>query len=150
MKKALFLSIPIVIAIALVGVWLFSGLRQPPAWRSELNNYLAVQNSSTLQLAVVSTAHANQPWNYTPDMSQATYSSSDVAYSDYADNLWCVLLRYNSSEGTSPGSGYTLIFVALRTDLYNSDWAVHETGILSSDPKFADVLSKVGCQLKQP
>jgi len=66
------------------------------------------------------------------------------------EDLWCVLLKYRSSshERNVNGGAYSVVFVALHTDLYTARWLVHESPDEYPTISLERTLATIGCKFK--
>jgi hypothetical protein len=143
----------------------------PPAWRAELNRYLAYKSGVlSADVQVLRVARASRPWQFGADGSRPrdlsrvvlgdrTYFQVDRSYSGDErhgfqplpfppQEVYCVLLRRGTGAGgLSTGVSYAVVFVALHQDLYNAAWVVHEGPPDPFAPALAAGLSRIGCDL---
>ena len=85
MKKISLICFSLILPAVFVSVALsFLGHEYTPDWKIELDQYLAYKSkllASTLDIERV--YHANQPWNFKPDMSSVAYGESGIFRTDY-------------------------------------------------------------------
>ena len=90
---ALILIVAALLLLALLAVPEVSGLAQRPAWRVELNRYLAFKaGPGSAPLTVIAASHATLPWEFGRDLSAGTFGDSVFFATDY---------RYTSEAGGS-------------------------------------------------
>lgn len=158
----------LVLAVTLVAVAV-AERSLPPAWRAELDRYLAYKSGVlSTDVQVLRVARASRPWQFGADGSRPrdlsrvvlgdrAYFQVDRSYSGderYGfqplpfppQEVYCVLLRHGTGAGgLSTEVGYAVVFVALHQDLYNAAWVVHEGPPDPFAPALAASLSRIGC-----
>lgn len=158
MQRKYLAGVPLlVIALIFLAFWLVNK-RVTPAWRAQLNLYLAFKvTPPEAPIQVLKTAHANLPWLFTADMSGATYgdclyfevtycinhkgSLSDPPLTYPVEDIWCALL-----QTASPSlENRWIVYIAKHEALYNTDWIVHESSTSISNPQLSKNLSQIGC-----
>jgi hypothetical protein len=110
--------------------------QMPVPARDALYQYLAYPNAQADDAVTVrSVSRAGQPYKFSRDLSEASYSSARFYGTDFrfdrqamvgggkplpfpALEAYCVLLL-------GPGDAVSQVIVALHQDLYNADWIVH-------------------------
>jgi hypothetical protein len=154
------LTFAVLLLIALLVFPLTTYLAEPPAWREQLDRYLAFQAASqSVQMTVLATSHASEPWQFTTDLggntiADSSFFATDLRYSSEgqgvnimpypAAGVWCVLLR---REGSSTRGRRQVVFLAMHENLYNADWIVHEGAWEPFSPQFVAGLARIGCAL---
>jgi len=166
MGRAVSLALLLVALGALVGAFVAAEARRPVGWEAELEKYVEYRDSlssgtTTAQLV----ARASQPWNFSRDMSHASFGDSVYYRTDYGydagrgggprplpfppDEVWCVLLQRDRASTTDSVGEITqeVVFSVLDRDMYNADWVIHEGASAPFSPEFMEDLSLVGCDL---
>lgn len=165
MKKLLLLSIPVLVpGFVLVLLFLYSK-KQPPAWRSELDKYVAyTEHGSSLRIFEQAAVRAGRPWEFNGGSGYIVYGDTPYYITENTyqpgvtggfsrmplpyppEELWCVLLKLEPNH--APASfHYQLVFVARHQDLYNADWVIHAAIQPPSSPEIEQTLSRLGCDI---
>ena len=157
MKKIILIAIPLLVLVVIGATLLVLSLNRPPEWRVELSAYQTYENVvSSQRPELVSSVRASQPWNFTPEMSQAAFSDGSIFMTTFAPNqttpvgiqplpfppeqVWCVQLR--------EGAQSQMVFVALHSDIYNADWVVHIPAGVWGSSQLQATLDSLGCKLE--
>jgi hypothetical protein len=172
---ALLVPMAAIVAVAM----LTSAHGLPTQAQVELNEYLQYQRLVLGQtISIQQTVQATRPWNFTPQMSDATFGDSPfyrTSHTYYATPV--VNSPYPSvatpwmSDFSNTASGLRpvpfppedmwcillhqehpttskVVFVALHQDLYNADWLVHEPAGELHTRELTATLSSIGCDLQ--
>ena len=167
MKKALWVSLPILAGVSLLAAWAIIERSHPPDWQPAVAEYLDYQNARSAQAYTIRlSVRAEQPWNFTAEVNSLVYGSSQifqtsVSYQDITVEPPQVIedparqpsdgrkpLPYPPEEvwciwlATGPDAQPTVVFAALHSDLYNAEWVVHE--LPGAPPQ--ELLTAIGCQ----
>lgn len=158
MQRRFLAGVPIlIIALIFLAFWIVSKSVTPP-WRVQLNLYLAYKvTPPEAPIRVIKTIHAGQPWNFTAEMSGATYgncsffdvthclnvkeSLPDPPLPYPVDDMWCALLQTSSPEQETRW----VVYVAKHEALYYTDWIIHESNLGIPDQHLMNNLSLIGC-----
>jgi hypothetical protein len=128
---------------------------QAPAWRAKLNQYPTyLRTTGKDSYHVLTSAHANQPVNFTPGMSAETFNDSvifDPSYNLTPHSAELQPMPYPPQEVVcvllGDGGQLQLVYVTLHSNLYNADWIVH----IPTDPWDSSMLrsslASLGCSL---
>lgn len=176
MKRLLAVLIAVLLPTGLVFsvLWVTSESGLPAAAQARLSQYL--QYPATVPqppYGVQRIAQASQPWNFSADMSGASFGDSVIFRTTHnqlaPEPAWPLETMTSGSphtgmQGEQPlpfpprelwcvrlgrvASGDTrVVFVALHENLYNADWIVHEARPDVTMPALLADLSAVGCDL---
>jgi hypothetical protein len=154
MKKRLLIYIPTLLVIVVMVTLLLLTNRQPPQWKTKLDQYLNyLQTTGYPSYQLISAVPASQPPNFTPAMSAESFSDSVIFQTDLniidqtsagtqpipypSDAVWCVLLKNGGQQ--------RLIYIALHNSLYNADWIVHTSADPWGSSELQNSLDRLGC-----
>ncbi|MGE5224612.1 MAG: hypothetical protein ACM3PY_19425 [Omnitrophica WOR_2 bacterium] len=139
MKKLFYLSIPILLTGIFVTAWIAFDERQPPGYRSALDQYITEQEqSSQTVIRVQAVTRASKPWEFIRDDNDPP-SSPSLSYPP--DEVWCILLKVDQNRTAR----YELVFAALHTSIYTVDWVIHPAAQPVSSPQVQQRVSGIGC-----
>ena len=171
MRTTLVITIVVILSAVIVAiVALIRDSELDANGQHELAYYLHYRELPPRSILVQQLVHALYPWNFTPQMSRASFG--DGPYYRTTVNYQAITqpafpwttpplsplaalparpLPYppqdvwcaflKSDDDESP----TLVFIVLHQDLYNADWIVHEA---SREPDPELILARVGCAIK--
>ena len=157
MKKIILIAIPLLVLVVIGATLFILSLNRPPEWRVELSSYQTYENVvSSQRPELVASVRASQPWNFTPEMSQVTFSDGNIFITTFApdqttpdgvqplpfppEQLWCVQLR--------EGAQSQMVFVALHSDIYYTDWVVHIPAGVWGSSQLQATMDSLGCKLE--
>jgi hypothetical protein len=131
---------------------------QPPAWRSELETYIAYKSDQFNEtITIVAMGRARRPYHLSEHLGYERFGHGPHYRVDHLyqggsggirplpfppQKVWCVLV-----QRAHPLTGHSsqMIFVALHQDLYNASWVVHEGERLPFTREFRQRISQLGC-----
>lgn len=164
MKRALFVSVVLLIPIILIVVLLAIQYGQPQAWQVELDKYKVYKAASiSSSLTTKRIDRATRPWHFSGVMSEAAFGENPYFGTDYGydgqrnengskpipfppEAVWCALLVAEPQPFETGGRepGYIVVFIAEHHDLYNAALVVHESA--NDHISLPESLSLVGCK----
>ena len=157
MRKRLLIYIPTLLVIGVMVALLLLTNRQPPKWKTALDQYLTyLRSTGQPSYQLVSAVSASLPANFTPLMSAESFSDSVIFQTDLntndpssagtqpipypPDQVWCVLLK--------DGGQQHVVYIALHNSLYNADWIVHTSADPWGSSELQNSLDRLSCIFK--
>lgn len=166
MKRVLFLTLPLVLLVALGAVVLAQLPAEPglPAdMQALLDQYLAyTYRPGTVIVQAVD--QANKPSNLGRELGYEVFGASVIYQTDLGipgyekggarplpyppEQVWCVLLERDGTYGPRLEKRYDAVFVALHMDIHHADLMVHKGPERLSSDEIEPFLSEFGCTVR--
>jgi hypothetical protein len=154
LRKAILLSLPLVILLGTIAVVYVLEEQRTPAYQVVLQQYLARAQSTFGTVRVRDLVEAQHPENFRAGMAEPSISDSNLLTDHLPyppDQLYCVLIEYTATRSLSQGNRPVgqIVFLAFFDDgLWRQGWMVEEGPKGFVDELIAPKIVQIGCPFK--